>query len=52
MRKFKGGGSSAPSQQTVVQTNLPDYAEPYFTRLLGRAEGESYKDIRLMAGKD
>ena len=41
MRKFKGGGSSAPSQQTVVQTNLPDYAEPYFTRLLGRAEGES-----------
>ena len=41
MRKFKGGGSSAPSQQTVVQTNLPEYAEPYFTRLLGRAEGES-----------
>ena len=40
MRKFKGGGrSSAPSQQTVVQTNLPEYAEPYFTRLLGRAEG-------------
>ena len=28
MRKFKGGGSSAPSSQTVVQTNLPEYAEP------------------------
>ena len=51
MRKFKGGGSSAPSQQTVVQTNLPEYAEPYFTRLLGRAEGESLQGYTPYGGQ-
>ena len=51
MRKFKGGGSSAPSSQTVVQTNLPDYAEPYFTRLLGRAEGESLQGYTPYGGQ-
>ena len=51
MRKFKGGGSSAPSSQTVVQTNLPEYAEPYFTRLLGRAEGESLQGYTPYAGQ-
>lgn len=40
----KGGGGSAPApptEQTVTQTNLPDYAEPFFTRLLERTEAES-----------
>jgi len=40
-----GGGSSAPpaapTSSTVTQTNLPDYAEPFFTRLLERTEEES-----------
>jgi hypothetical protein len=36
-----GKGSSAPTETTVEQTSLPDYAEPYFTRLLQRAEGQS-----------
>lgn len=37
------GRSSAPqpSTQTVQQTNLPDYAEPYFRRLLDRTEAQS-----------
>ena len=26
---MKGGGSSAPTTQTVRQTNLPEYAAPY-----------------------
>ena len=37
MRRFKGGGGT-PAKQEIVQTKLPSYAEPYFTRLLGRAE--------------
>lgn len=36
-----GKGSSAPSTQTIEQTSLPDYAEPYFRRLLSRAESQS-----------
>jgi len=51
MRKFKGGGKSGPTQQTVVQTNLPEYAEPYFTRLLGRAEGESLQGYTPYRGQ-
>lgn len=31
------GGSSQPQQQTVTQTNLPEYARPYFENLLTRA---------------
>ena len=36
-----GGGSPPPSSSTVTQTNLPDYVEPYFKRLLERTESES-----------
>ena len=39
-----GGGSAAPVQpstQTVTQTNLPDYAKPYFTDIMNRAQAES-----------
>lgn len=44
---FGKGGGPAPapapteSSSTVNQTNLPDYAEPFFTRLLERTEEES-----------
>ena len=41
MRFMKGGGSSAPTTQTVRQTNLPEYAAPYVERVFARAEGES-----------
>lgn len=35
----KGGGSApAPSSQTVNQTNLPAWAQPYSERVLGQAE--------------
>jgi hypothetical protein len=35
-------GSSQPTQQEqkVTQTNLPDYAKPYFENLLGRGQGQ------------
>tara|TARA_R110002020_G_scaffold42765_3_gene124881 strand:- start:448 stop:1641 length:1194 start_codon:yes stop_codon:yes gene_type:complete len=43
----KGGGGSpqmTESKQTV--TNLPEYAEPYFTRLMQRGEAESLQPYR------
>ena len=37
------GGSSTPQTSQVTQTtsNLPEYVEPYFKRLLDRAEGQT-----------
>lgn len=40
---FDGGGSSAPApaaptSQTVTQTNLPEYAQPYVETLMGKAQ--------------
>jgi len=34
----KGSSQQAPSDSTVRQTNLPEYADPYFRRLLQGAE--------------
>lgn len=34
---MSGGGSSAPTQSTVTQTNIPDYAQPYVESALGQA---------------
>jgi hypothetical protein len=37
-----GGGQQAqPTSQTVNQSSLPEYAEPYFTRLMDRTEAVS-----------
>ena len=48
----KGGSRpSAPASQTVTQTNLPEYAQPYFTRLLGRTEYESLNPYRTYTGQ-
>jgi hypothetical protein len=37
-----GGGSSSPTQQTVTQTTIPDWAKPYATKVLGEAENLAY----------
>ena len=37
----KGGGSSGPTESKVVQSNLPEYAEPYYRDLLARTGYES-----------
>jgi hypothetical protein len=39
----KGGGGAPPAQQTVTQTNLPEYARPYFENIMQRAQAESYR---------
>lgn len=40
-----GKGSSAPTQQNVKTetSNLPEYARPYFTNIMERAQAESYR---------
>jgi hypothetical protein len=35
------GGSSQPVEQTVTQTQFPEEAKPYYSRLLSRGEAES-----------
>jgi hypothetical protein len=37
-----GGGSSQPTQQTITQTTIPEWAKPYATRVLGEAENLAY----------
>jgi hypothetical protein len=49
----KGGGGSAPppQSQTVTQTNLPEYARPYFENLLERGQAESYRQYTPYGGE-
>jgi len=49
-----GGGNSAPpapTTSTVNQSNLPDYAEPYFTGLLDRTEDASLTEYTPYQGQ-
>lgn len=43
-----GGGqqqqAAAPTQQTITQTNLPEYARPYVENLMGRAQALTTSD--------
>jgi len=36
-KKMAKGGSSQPTQQNITQSNLPEYARPYFEGLMQRA---------------
>lgn len=36
-----GSGGGGPTQSTTYTSNLPEYARPYFERMMGRAEAES-----------
>ena len=47
----KGGGGGQPTQQTVTQTNLPEYARPYFENLLQRGQAESYREYTPYEGQ-
>lgn len=47
----KGGGAAPPAEQTVVQSNLPKYVQPYFERLLQRTESESKADYTPFEGQ-
>jgi hypothetical protein len=45
------GGGSAPANQTVTQTNLPEYARPYFEDILKRGQAESNKQYQTYGGE-
>jgi hypothetical protein len=47
---FGGGGSSGPTESTVTQTNLPEYAEPYYRDLLARTGYESAVPYQTFRG--
>ena len=53
MGKSGGGGGSQPQEttSTVNQSNLPEYAEPFFTRLLERTEEESNAPYQAYLGQ-
>lgn len=46
-----GKGSSAPTTQTVTQTNIPKEFMPYFDRLMGRVEGQSLQPYQAYGGQ-
>jgi len=46
-----GGSKSRPQSQTVVQSNLPEYAEPYFTELMDRGASESMRQYTPYPGQ-
>ena len=46
----KGGSAPQPTDQTVVQSNLPKYVRPYFERLLERTEAESKREYEPYQG--
>jgi hypothetical protein len=50
-----GGGGDGPQESTTYTTNLPEYAEPYYTRMVERGEAlsqEGYQpyDAQRIAG--
>lgn len=45
------GKGSAPTEQNITQTSLPDYYEPYALRLMDRAEGLSLGDYQPYDGQ-
>lgn len=50
MGKGKKSAPPQPTNQTVTQTNLPEYAQPYFTNLMQRAQAESYRGYQPYEG--
>ena len=46
-----GGGSSQPTRTTSVTTNLPEYAEPFYRRLMERTEAESGRPYEPFGGQ-
>lgn len=53
-----GSGGSTPGSQTVTQTNLPDYAKPYFKDLMAKGQAvtnepyQAYQGDRLAGFSD
>lgn len=46
-----GGGNNQPSSQTVNQTNLPEYARPYFERMMAKSEATANQPYQPYTGQ-
>jgi hypothetical protein len=46
-----GGSGGGATQQNVTQTNIPAYARPYFTRMMGRGEAASNRKYEEYPGQ-
>jgi hypothetical protein len=46
-----GGGGGGPTETTNITSNLPEYVQPYFERLLQRSEGESIQGYQPYGGQ-
>lgn len=46
-----GSSQSAPTNQTITQTNIPDEFKPYFERLMGRVEEQSLQPYQAYGGQ-
>lgn len=44
------GSKSAPTEQTITQTNIPDEFKPFFERMLGRSEAQSLQPYQTYGG--
>ena len=51
MGKGGGGGSQQPTRTTSVSTSLPEYAEPFYQRLMSRTEAESNRPYEPFGGQ-
>ena len=47
----KGGGGGGVQESKVTQTNLPEYARPYFEELLGRTVFETTRPYEAYPGQ-
>ena len=47
----KGRSAPQPTEQTVVQSNLPKYFEPYAIDMMKRAEAESKREYTPYEGQ-
>lgn len=46
-----GGGQAPPSTQNVTQTTIPEYAQPYVERMLGKAEAFTQTPYQAYRGE-
>jgi len=49
-RTYEGGGGGGQTTSTSYQTNLPEYAQPFYEEMMTRAQGESLRPYTPYTG--
>jgi len=49
-RTYEGGGGGGKQESTSYQTNLPEYAQPYYEEMMARTQAESIKPYQAYGG--